>query len=206
VAAPGSKHADWMPILPKIVPEVIKRLPLKVAAIALAGIVASGALAVYFVPQLIGLNGGLTERGPLAGLTNTELRERATSVARSWRAVEERYDKNVARALEEHRARLAKLTTDEQRKEEFERGSSELTRMSRELHAEFGAQYQAEAAVIANEFARRLDDSQLIPPPNYPGGRISFTVGQDVFNGRISGLHPLSSAANLLDFWATKLP
>ena len=71
MAAPGSKHADWMPILPKIVPEVIKRLPLKVAAIALAGIVASGVLAVYFVPQLLGLNGGLAERGPLAGLTTS---------------------------------------------------------------------------------------------------------------------------------------
>jgi hypothetical protein len=179
----------------------LKRLRPRVVAIAVAGIVASGALAVYLV--LFGLQG---DGSPLAGFTNDQLRERATSVARSWRAVEERYDKNVARALEEHRARLAKLTTDEQRKEEFERGSTELTRMSRELHAEFGARYQAEAAVIANEFARRLDDSQLIPPANYPGGRIAFTVGQDVFNGRISGLHPLSSAANLLDFWATKLP
>lgn len=183
-----------------------KRLPLKAAAIVLAGFVASGALAVYFVPQLFGLQGGVAERGPLAGLTNAELRERAASVARNWRTVEERYDKNVAQALDDHRARLAKLSTDEQRKEEFERGSAELTRMSRDLHAEFGAQYQAEAAVIAAEFTRRLDDPDLIPPASYPGGRIAFMVGQDVFNGRISGLHPLSSAANLLEYWAMKLP
>ena len=180
-----------------------KRLPLRVAAIALAGIVAAGALAVYFIPQLFGLQGDV---GPLAGLTNAELRERAASVARNWRTVEERYDKNVAQALEEHRARLAKLSTDEQRKEEFERGSAELTRMSRELHAEFDAQYQTEAAIIATEFTRRLDGPDLILPANYPGGRIAFMVGQDVFNGRISGLHPLSSAANLLEYWATKLP
>jgi hypothetical protein len=181
----------------------MKRLPFKVAAIALAAIVVSGALAVYFVPQLFGLQG---EESPLAGLTNAQLRERAASVAHSWRLVEERYDKSVALALEEHRARLAKLSTDVQRRQEFDRGGAELTRMSRELHAEFGAQYQAEAVIIANEFARRLDGTQLVPPANYPGGRIALTVGQDVFNGRIAGLHPLSSAANLLEYWATKLP
>jgi hypothetical protein len=181
----------------------IKKFPLKVAAIAFAAIVASGALAVYLVPQLFGLR---EDVGPMAGLTNAQLRERAASVAQSWRLAEERYDKSVAEALEQHRARLAKLSTDEQRRQEFERGSAELTRMSRELHAEFGAQYQAEAAIIANEFARRLDGTQLVPPANYPGGRIALTVGQDVFNGRIAGLHPLSSAANLLEYWATKLP
>ena len=49
-----------------------KRLPLKAAAIVLAGFVASGAFAVYFVPQLFGLQGGVAERGPLAGLTRSE--------------------------------------------------------------------------------------------------------------------------------------
>jgi predicted membrane channel-forming protein YqfA (hemolysin III family) len=153
----------------------------------------------------VSANGGPStspsEHRPLGGLTNAQLRERARSLAKSLRAFQDAADHTLSQILLE---RYTKSAAGEDQTTVWHESVTKQQQFFNDLTSEFAEKYLNEAVTVRNELKIRL--GTLPMPSDDVVGRAKAGVGLPVFDGLLTGPHPASEAAALLEYWASQLP
>jgi hypothetical protein len=135
--------------------------------------------------------------GPFAGLTNSQLRERTIAFTHTIIDFENSYEVVFYRIID------FRNLSNEQVADRMN-----LIREKNDAHvAAFRSKYRTEAITIREEIKRRFNGKLPEFPVSPPFVHAIPTLGMQIFEGPIlSGPHPISAGADLLDFWASQLP
>jgi hypothetical protein len=145
-------------------------------------------------------------RGPLAGLTNAQLKERAIALANDLRRLESDYDSRRRQLSYESFARLRKLPTDEAKSAEFHAENEREMKLGDEKEAAFRTRYRSDAIILREELERRLNALPMPENRRFPGAP-PLPPDQTIFDmPMLVGVAPLSGGADLLEYWAKQLP
>ena len=144
--------------------------------------------------------------GPLAGLTNSQLRERARTFAQGLRRFEDERGATNSRLDDECRNKLPKISDQAERTKQWSICSDDMIRRRNEFRSEYMTNYRSEAVLIREELTRRLDNLPM-PPTTHPFGEAQISMAREAFEGgNLAGMNPLGAAADLIEYWAARLP
>lgn len=144
--------------------------------------------------------------GPLAGLTNSQLRERTIAFAQSLRDLQGRYDSESNQMQFQSWVRR-RSTSDENEKLAMSREEEAQSMLLRDkLEMDFRNKYRSDGLVLREELRKRL---KTLPMPT--AGTNTDVVRRQFYSQIfdkpfLSGPSPLSGAADLLEYWAKLLP
>jgi hypothetical protein len=142
----------------------------------------------------------MTPSGPLAGLTNAQLRERTMQFAAEIRDFEAAHTQQERRLMDQDWARR------DQGPARPSAYSTNLLERSAQYQGAFNKRYRSEAVTLRDELKKRLNGLPTFPTTS-PLGRIVAVAGVQIFEGStLAGAGPISSGADLLEFWANQLP
>ncbi len=147
--------------------------------------------------------------GPLAGLTNAQLRERTLTFVQNLRALGEQWEREDRELSERQwmgrRRDWQNLSEDEKTKQFWEH-SNKITALQAKFDGEFRRKYSSDAVIIRDELKARVG-TLPDPPIDRPIGNAINTVGHTMFDGRLAmGHNGVEAGARLLEFWASRLP
>ena len=178
-----------------------RRPSIWVVVLLMAGLMAlAGSAYLYFNPEKS------SKPGPLAGLTNSQLRERTISFAQSLLALENSSQQERNRLMAEHFAKSRTLSSREDQTAEFESFTERMSQLSQQQTVEFQSKYRPDAIILYEELQHHLG-SLPDPPATTVVGRSTAMIGRNVLEGsNLAGPYPLANAAGLLEYWASRLP
>jgi hypothetical protein len=136
--------------------------------------------------------------GPLAGLTNAQLRERAISFVQTLRDFENTFDKEERRLGDDQWVASSQPSIDqEERQKQFRLYSQSLINRRAAHVFEFKSKYRADAVIIREEIQRRLGGRLPEFPSTSHEGMITSTLGRQIFESPLlTGPHPISAGGN----------
>ena len=179
------------------------RIPVTAAIVMVAGVLLAEGVRWTYRNELVAAK---SQTGPLAGLTNSQLRERTISFAQSLLALENSSQQERNRLMAEHFAKSRLLQSREEQTAEFESFNAQITLLYQQQTAEFHSKYRPDAVILYEELQRRLG-SLPDPPATTVIGRSTTMIGRNVLEGsNLAGPYPLATAAGLLEYWASRLP
>lgn len=135
--------------------------------------------------------------GEFRNLSNVELLNRVKIFASDMRTSESKYDGEVSRLLTRNWA----PSSPEESKRNFEDTNTKIEELRKEKEDEFRKSFRSVGVSLASEVIFRLGRIE-IPPDAW-----SARSGGDVLvHGMLVGPHPMSAAADFLEYIALKLP
>ena len=147
-------------------------------------------------------------KGPLAGLTNTQLRERALALVASMREVDKLHSDEELREMNEEflRDRLNPVPIEERREEHIRNGSLKMQK-SQKYFADFKARFRTDAVLLRDEIKVRLGGTLPDFPSDAPDkpSAINFQKNE-IFQGMLVNSFGIQAGADILEYWARQLP
>jgi hypothetical protein len=140
--------------------------------------------------------------GPLASLSNPLLRERA--IAMALRNLEQEYQSKRNQLSYEGFGRRRSMTEADKTADWHAENARTIALMD-EMQGEFRNKFRADVIILRDEFSERLKPLPM-PEGRYPNGMPVRPDMQIFDKPYLAGPDPLSSGADLLEYWAKQLP
>jgi hypothetical protein len=183
-----------------------RRRMISIYGMLICGLGFIGFAAVYFWPSVESSAGQAQAKpGPLAGLTNAQLRERTLAFVQTLRGVEDEHEANESRLLDEQ---WSNTRHSQNAAAPVGRPYSDgLIARSNAYAKEFMQKYRSDAVIIREEIQSRLGGVLPKFPATSAVGKITEDNGTQIFEGPLlAGTHPISAGADLLEYWAKQIP
>jgi hypothetical protein len=142
--------------------------------------------------------------GLLASLSNPLLRERAIAMAERLRNLEQEYQsKRNQKSYEGFGRRMSMSEADKIANWHAE--NARTIALMDEMQGEVRNKFRSDAIILRDEFSERLKPLPM-PEGRYPNGIPARPHMQIFDKPNLAGPDPLSSGADLLEYWAKQLP
>jgi hypothetical protein len=150
--------------------------------------------------------GSVLAPGPLANLTNAQLRERAISIAQGLRQLQNSYNTQRTQLSLDNFGKMRTLTNDFERHAELQAEIAQSTALNNQMETEFRNRFRSDAIILRDEFRTRLNP---LPLPRFQvfTDAPSMPADTQIFDKPfLAGPDPLAGGADLLEYWAKQLP
>lgn len=136
--------------------------------------------------------------GEFRNLSNSDLRGRVKTLADAMRSAESKADEKTSTLL----MRQQVAQSPQESKKNWAEMNAQLEKMRNEQNGEFQRSFRPQATALASEMLARLRSIQV--PSDFDHSSVR-SGGEVLIHGMLVGPHPMSAAADFLEFMANRL-